>query len=1016
MCGISAIFAYNGAAPGVDNGELCAIRDYMTPRGPDGAGEWYSTDKRVGLAHRRLSIIDLSPGGAQPMLSPERQLAITFNGEIYNYRELRALLEKKGHVFKSASDTEVLLRLYAERGPAMVEELRGMYAFALWDGERKGLLLGRDPFGIKPLYCADDGKTFRAASQVKALLAGGKIEIQPDPAGHVGFFLWGHMPEPYTLYKTIRSLPAGTTLWIDTNGARQQKTFSSITEIFSQAERASHSLAGHADGLLASGIRESVKYHLVSDVPVGVFLSSGLDSTTQAALAAEQGGILRTVTLGFDEYRGTKNDEIPLAETVARQYGAKHQTIWVTREDFRAQVGQLFNAMDQPTTDGVNTYFVSFAAKRAGLKVALSGLGGDELFGGYPSFTQVPRVAGALRFLPPSNGIGKTFRVVSAPLVKRLTSPKYAGLLEFGGSYSGAYLLRRGMFMPWELPEILDPEIVRQGWAELQPLARLDETLNGLGTPRAKVSCLEMCWYMRNQLLRDSDWAGMAHSLEIRVPLVDVTLLQSIAPLLVSKTPPTKRDMAFTPRSGLPVAVLNRAKTGFQVPVREWLLQENPKSTDRGLRGWSKCVYQRFAGADGFVRTKRSRSISNLSSPISSPSPGFRILVLVTDAFGSHGGIAKFNRDLLSALCANPDVEQVVALPRLMPEPPGELPAKLRYVTSGVGSKLRYIKTVLATILRSPASDVLICGHINLLPITWLAQRLIRKADTRNQGKERKTLQSPSESSPLPDFCPLLLVVHGIDAWQPTRSRLVNQLAGKIDAFISVSEFTKERFLSWTQLNGIRSFILPNCVDLARFTPGPKNTQLLKRYGLSNSTVLLTVSRLSAQEQGWKGIDDVLEVLPELAKKVPNLSYFIVGDGTDRARLEEKASKLGIRDRVIFAGHISEQEKAEYYRLADAFVLAGREEGFGIVYLEAMACGLRVVGSKADASRETLRNGELGIIVDPNNRNELCEGILNALGSVNRVVPAGLDFFSIPNFNRRCHQIIHSLKSPVVPR
>jgi phosphatidyl-myo-inositol dimannoside synthase len=239
---------------------------------------------------------------------------------------------------------------------------------------------------------------------------------------------------------------------------------------------------------------------------------------------------------------------------------------------------------------------------------------------------------------------------------------------------------------------------------------------------------------------------------------------------------------------------------------------------------------------------------------------------------------------------------------------------------------------------------------------------------------------------------------------------------GKIDAFISVSEFTKERFLSWTQLNGIRSFILPNCVDLARFTPGPKNTQVLKRYGLSNSTVLLTVSRLSAQEQGWKGIDEVLEVLPELAKKVPNLSYFVVGDGTDRARLEEKASKLGIRDRVIFAGHISEQEKAEYYRVADAFVLAGRVEGFGIVYLEAMACGLRVVGSKADASRETLRNGELGIIVDPNNRNELCEGILNALGSVNRVVPAGLDFFSLPNFNRRCHQIIHSLKSPVVPR
>ncbi|MFM2293871.1 MAG: hypothetical protein RLZZ350_284, partial [Verrucomicrobiota bacterium] len=322
-------------------------------------------------------------------------------------------------------------------------------------------------------------------------------------------------------------------------------------------------------------------------------LSSGLDSTMLAALAAEQGGTLRTVTLGFEEFRGTANDETPLAELVAKQYGAQHQTIWVRREDFQGEAEKIFAAMDQPTTDGVNTYFVSLAAKRAGLKVALSGLGGDELFGGYPSFREVPRAAGALGFLGSPSAIGKGFRVVSAPLMKRFTSPKYAGLLEYGGSFGGAYLLRRGMFMPWELPEFLDADLVRAGWNELQTLDRLDETISGLRAQRAKVSALEMTWYMRNQLLRDSDWAGMAHSLEIRVPLVDIELLRAVAPSLTTN-PPTKRDMADAPTQKLPPEILNRPKTGFQTPVREWMLAENNQA-ERGLRGWAKHVFNHFS-------------------------------------------------------------------------------------------------------------------------------------------------------------------------------------------------------------------------------------------------------------------------------------------------------------------------------------------------------------------------------------------------------------------------------------
>ena len=218
MCGIAAIFAYHPNAADVDSQELGRIRDHMIARGPDGSGEWYSLDRRVGLAHRRLAIIDLSESGAQPMSGEGGQLVISFNGEIYNYRELRGDLERKGRVFRSQSDTEVLLHLYAEKGEAMVHDLRGMYAFAIWDARRCGLFLARDPFGIKPLYFADDGRSFRVASQVKALLAGGGVDTSPDAAGHVGFFLWGHVPEPHSLYQGIRALPAGSSLWVDGKG------------------------------------------------------------------------------------------------------------------------------------------------------------------------------------------------------------------------------------------------------------------------------------------------------------------------------------------------------------------------------------------------------------------------------------------------------------------------------------------------------------------------------------------------------------------------------------------------------------------------------------------------------------------------------------------------------------------------------------------------------------------------------------------------------------------------------
>ena len=596
MCGIAAIFVYGDAGAGVDREEMHRMLDRMKQRGPDGEGEWYSLDAQVGLGHRRLSIIDLSENASQPMRSDAGNVIITFNGEIYNFKELRRELELKGHRFRSASDTEVLLRLYHDEGEAMVHKLRGMYAFAIWDEVKRGLFLARDPFGMKPLYYADDGKTFRAASQVKALLASEKIDRAPEPAGHVGFFVWGHVPDPYTFYKGIRALPAGSCRWVDARGAREAKIFCNVQTVLEKAaDQAPDPNPENLRAHLHRALFDSVQRHLIADVPVGVFLSAGLDSATLAALAAEAGGTLRTVTLGFEEFKDTNHDESPLAEKVAERYAAAHQTICVTRDDFRSGHDALIDAMDQPSTDGVNSYFVSRAATQAGLKVALSGLGGDELFGGYPSFQDVPHAVASfapLRLVP---FVGRGFRYVSAGLLQYFTSPKYAGLLEYGGTYGGAYLLRRGMFMPWELPQVLDGDLVREGWQKLETLSRLEETVAKIEAPHLKVSALEMSWYMRNQLLRDTDWASMAHSLEVRTPLVDLELLRAVAPLFVTHNPPNKLTMASTPQRELPAEILQRGKTGFAVPVREWLLEEGTHAAkDRGLRGWAKHVYANF--------------------------------------------------------------------------------------------------------------------------------------------------------------------------------------------------------------------------------------------------------------------------------------------------------------------------------------------------------------------------------------------------------------------------------------
>lgn len=601
MCGIVAIMAYGSNARPVKTQEMLRIRDQMIRRGPDAGGCWIADDQRVGLAHRRLSIIDLTSGGAQPMALPDTGTRITFNGEIYNYRELRSELEQRGRVFRSESDTEVLLHAYEEFGPQMVHHLRGMYAFAIWDSRRGGLFLARDPYGIKPLYYTDDGHRIVVASQVKALLAADGIDREPCPAGKVSFLLWGFIQEPFTLYKNIRSLPAGSTMWVDGGGRRASTKFWAVAEIFRDAEKQAVDIGRQTSRRSAlvleelhNALSESVRFHMVADVPVGMFLSGGLDSGALVALAVELGiGDLRTLTLGFDELKGTVSDEVANAEQVASAFGTHHQSHWIGIDQFTAECTQLLTAMDQPSVDGVNVYLVSKAAAASGLKVALSGLGGDELFGGYPSFRQIPKIVRFLSSFGKMPSFGRGIRRLTSPILRRFTSPKYASLFEYGTSVEGAYLLRRGLFLPWELLDVLDPEEVQAGWEALDLDARLRECTEGIKGVRTKVAALEAEFYMRNQLLRDSDWAGMAHSVEIRVPFVDSTLLRQLAPFMVGTMSVNKWDMVSSLHDSLPESILKRPKTGFTVPIREWILRGrvlNDGKSERGFRGWAKFI------------------------------------------------------------------------------------------------------------------------------------------------------------------------------------------------------------------------------------------------------------------------------------------------------------------------------------------------------------------------------------------------------------------------------------------
>jgi asparagine synthase (glutamine-hydrolysing) len=578
MCGIFGILAGGGS---ISPKLLEQATDSLAHRGPDDRGTVVipsnSTPRfEIVLGSRRLAVLDLSAQGHQPMQDPATGNWIVYNGEIYNFRELKARLQAVGERFVSQSDTEVLLKAYGRWGEKCLGELRGMFAFAIWDAMRSRLLLGRDPMGIKPLYYCSTGQNFLFASELRTLLGTGLVPRRLDPAGLINYLNFGSVYDPMTMIAGVSALEAGHYAIWDNGRVTDSIYWDPAPQ--GRAATASSYLASNATARKAleedayATLDQTVRMHTVSDVPVGLFLSGGIDSSSLAGILSRAGIRLNTFSIVFRE---AEYNESEYSRAVARAFSSEHQAIMVSQRDVLDAIPYALRAMDQPTIDGLNTFLIARQTRAAGIKVALSGLGGDELFAGYSTFRDVPRMERFERFW------GRFPSILRKPLARMFSSlspdtDQNRKLATLGGGRHRVlhpYFLARALFTPEQRDSLLasnDEAALARANAPLEENLRRSGPLD----PLNRVSYLELRCYMLNTLLRDSDVMSMAHGLELRVPLVDHQLADKLLALpgawkLDGDTP--KPLLVGALKGKLPNEIVHRKKQGFTLPFERWL-------------------------------------------------------------------------------------------------------------------------------------------------------------------------------------------------------------------------------------------------------------------------------------------------------------------------------------------------------------------------------------------------------------------------------------------------------------
>ncbi len=986
MCGIAGFIDPNTSADDRAGAVLrmCAA---MLHRGPDDGGMESQGPATLGM--RRLAIFDPAHGH-QPMKTPDGRFTLVFNGAIYNFQELKSELASSGWAFRTECDTEVLLAAYARWGEACLGRLRGMFAFAVWDAQEKRLQLARDPFGIKPLYYRQDGERLLFGSEINALLAARVFDGEIDPLAVADYLSWFSVPAPRTIYRGVFSLrPGECATWhhgrLDIRPAWNFRTIPKDTRICSSQEEFISELR--------TRLNDSVRMHMLADVPVGAFLSGGLDSAVITGLMTQESPTrLRTFSIGFDESGYSEARE---AEATARYFGTEHHARILTGREVALDIERLMAAYDQPTGDGINTYYASQAAHAGGVTVAVSGLGGDELFGGYPSFRNVPRVA---RWLPLWRSLPDWVRRSVVARLRRgdTRQRKLADLLRNARDIHELTAMQRRVFSEPRRRSLMGPDAIAASASRSSfhpELAALRADLEEADSFEI-ASAWELRTYMADVLLRDSDVMSMRHSLELRVPFVDRPLIEWLwrQPSAFKDTPRHPKDaLAEATADILPPALRSRRKHGFTLPFAVWMkgdlrpfLEETFSDSSLGRSGlfhratvqthwrdflglhdtrewsriWSLAVLIAFINrrtpgriAEGIPaiatasREPKAAPAGGAAPARAAPGPaapeakaGHRryehcTLLLAPEIFSSVGGIPRILQLYLKALCdLGAERNEGVRLVALN-DPALDTADLRRYTNENLDNwyvcsrnKRRFVR---AALRMSRGCDRLVCGHVAQLPVAWAARLLNPRLR-------------------------YFLVAHGIEVWR--RFTLAERIALRgAHRIFCVSEYTRGELMRYCKLRGDRVVVLPNALDpffkigngipLAECPP-----------------VLLTVTRLDFSDR-YKGVEHLIEAMPAVRAAVPGVQLRIVGRGDDLPRLQGIARQQAVlKSGVDFFGYLDDKRLVEELRSCRLFVLPSKKEGFGLVFLEAMAHGRPCLGARAGGIPEVITE-ETGILV-----------------------------------------------------
>ncbi|MEO9005022.1 MAG: asparagine synthase (glutamine-hydrolyzing) [Ginsengibacter sp.] len=972
--------------------EMCNI---LRHGGPDDEGIYACEQHQLVLGHRRLSLIDLSSCGHQPMCYANGRYMISFNGEIYNYRELKNELQEGGSLFHTSSDTEVIVAAFHAWGTNSFKRLNGMFAFAIWDNVEAKLYLVRDPSGIKPLYYAVTKEGVSFASEIRAFRPVPYLR-EENEVWPVYLMAYGHLPEPVTILKKVLPLTKGSFICYD---SRSHDFTKGLFKKYHFAEK--YGDKEEVIEQIKDSLYQSVKRNLIADAPLGVFLSGGLDSSIIALLAnRDKHSALNTLSLYFEEQTFS---EKKYQDLLLEQMDCKRNQYLLKEEDFHENLPRILQAMDQPSCDGINTWFISKYAKENGLKAVLSGIGGDELYGGYPSFGRMGK-ANLLEKMP--SGLLRSGKFAALKSLKRL------GYLSLGGAV-GKYLFLRGQFIPNDIAQQLNIS-EEQVWDILKE-APYCEDISGLSAGN-QASWIESNLFMQNQLLRDGDVMSMAHGIEIRVPFLDTHFIDLSLQIQsgIKYVGRPKQLLIDSFKDILPEPIWNRPKMGFSFPFKKWLtnseyvkdiVKPGSKSYRRFAEGnmhWSQflslMLIKNYGGENnsGYTVIPTARRRINKESGvenekvINKPTKAQSVLFLTLRTFSSTGGIEKVSKVAGKALYEIGKETGGSFHVYSMYDQQRDVDTKYFPGPIFTGFGINKLKFMLRCMQKGVKHDVLILSHVNLLLPGYLVKLLSPKTK-------------------------IVLIAHGIEVWERLGS-MKKFMLDKCEQVLAVSHFTADALQHINKVPAHKLQVLNNCLDPFLELPlhEEKSQHFLNKYGFNREdTILMTLTRLAARER-YKGYDIVIQSLQRLKQAQPRLKYLIVGkyDDKEKQRLDKMIEEAGLDGQVTFAGFVPDEELASHFNLADIYIMPSEKEGFGIVFIEAMYYNKPVIAGNKDGSVDALLNGRLGLLVNPQSLDEVTMAITDMASCKEKYLPDQqllMDHFSYQVYKAKWKEVLENI-------